>query len=76
MPCHMITDVNGFCLVVEHGGSKRVVMLDNELRFVKELIPESIGLGDPMRICFDRKQERLFVAEYFGAGVIAFDLTL
>ena len=72
-PYHLVVDGNGFSLVVENGGSKRVVMLDNELRFMKELIPESIGLSDPMRIGLDCKRGRLLVANFLGDTVIVFD---
>ena len=73
-PYHLATDVNGFCLVVEQGGANRVVMLSNELKFVKDLIPTSIGLKDLIRLCLDEKQKRLYVADYLNARVWAFNI--
>ena len=73
-PYHLVVDVNGFCLVVEHGSTSRVVMLNDELKFVKELIPTSIGLKNPTRLCLDKKRKRLYVADHSNARVCAFEV--
>ena len=73
-PCHLVYDANGFCLVVESGGAKRVVMLNEELEFVEELIPTSMGLKDPKRLCLDKKTKRLYVADYNSPQIAIFGL--
>ena len=72
-PRHLIADVNGCCLVADYIGN-RVVLLNDELQFVKELIPQSSGTTYPFRLCLDRNRKKLFVA-YFSIGrVIVFDI--
>ena len=73
-PYHLVADVNGFCLVVEHSSTNRVVMLNDELKFVKELIPKSIRLNNPIRLCLDKKKKRLYVADFSNARVCAFNI--
>ena len=63
-PYHLVADVNGFCLVVEYGGSSRIILLNDDLELVKELIPESTGLSFPKGLCLDRSRKKLFVADY------------
>ena len=73
-PYHMVADVNGFCLVVEFGGTNRVILLDDNLQFVKELIPQSIGLKRPIRLYLDRNRKKLLVADYNNKRVVVFDV--
>ena len=73
-PYHLAADANGFCLIVEHGGTNRIVMLNRDLKFVKEFLPTSTGLKSPLRLCLDRNRKRLYVADYSNARIIAFNV--
>ena len=73
-PYHLVADVNGFGLVADYGGN-RIILLNDELQFVKELIPPSSGLKNPIRLCLDRNRKKLFVAEYsFNGRIVVFDI--
>ena len=73
-PYHLAADVNGFGLVVEHGGSNRVVLLNDKLEFLKELVPTSFELENPIRLCLDRNRKKLFVADFKKSRVVCLDL--
>ena len=73
-PYHLVADVNGCCLVADYG-AHRIVLLNDELQFVKELIPQSSGTKHPFRLCLDRNRKKLFVAEQHNTGrVVVFDI--
>ena len=73
-PYNLVADVNGSCLVVDLGAN-RIILLNDELQFVKEIIPPSGGLNHPNRMCLDRNRKKLFVAEYISNGrVVVFDI--
>ena len=72
-PHHLVADVNGYCLVADHYAN-RIVLLNDELQFVKELIPQSSGMTYPFRLCLDRNRKKLFVAEYNNSRVVVFDI--
>lgn len=60
LPVHLSVDMNDRVLVCD-SNNNRVLLLDKELRFIKELITERDGLKDPWRICFDDATGKLFV---------------
>ena len=72
-PRHLVADVNGCCLVADQG-DQRIVLLNDELQFVKDLIPQSSGMTYPFRLCLDRSRKKLFVAEYNTRRVVVFDI--
>ena len=75
-PYHLVADVNGCCLVADYSG-KRIVLLNDELQFVKDLIPPSSGTTSPFRLCLDRNRKKLFVAEFHTrvvGRVVVFDI--
>ena len=74
-PNHLAADFNGFCLVIDFI-SNRLLMLNNKLKFVKELVPTSFGLKFPKRLCLDAKHKRLYVADSGNARIVAFDIHL
>ena len=55
-------------------GSHRVILLDDDLEFVKELIPQSTGLINPKGLFLDRNRKKIFVADYSNKRVIVFDV--
>ena len=74
-PWHLAHDEDsGYSLVAENCGGKRVVLLDEEMKFVKELIPDFVWVSGPSRLCLDRKNRRLLVAD--ERRVVIFDLEL
>ena len=72
-PYYLVADVNGCCLVADYSGH-RVVLLNEELQFVKELIPQSSGMSYPFRLCLDRSRKKLLVSEWTSSRVVVFDI--
>ena len=66
-PTHLAVDNKGFIYVCDFFNN-RVIILNAELEFVKELIPPHIGLQQPFRLCLDESKERLHVGEYSRGG--------
>ena len=55
-------------------GANRVILLDDNLQFVKELIPQSTGLKLPARLCLDQTRRKLLVADCGNFRVVVFDV--
>ena len=76
-PCYMAADENGFSLILDRA-SKTIALLNDRLEFVKELVPGTVGLKNPSRICLDRAHQRLFVVdqeeEGYSSKVLVFNL--
>ena len=49
-PSHLAVDRKGFILVVDRNND-RIVQLNSSLEFIREVIPQSVGLIKPYRIC-------------------------
>ena len=72
-PRHLIADVNG-CFLVADSRSNRIILLNDELQFVKELIFQSSRTTNPFRLCLDRNRKKMFVAEFNNSLVVVFDI--
>ena len=72
-PHCLVADVNGCCLVADYG-AHRILLLNDELQFVKELIPQLSGTTYPFRLGLDRNRKKLFVAELYSNRVVVFDI--
>ena len=72
-PCYLTIDRNGFILVAERKNN-RVIQLDASLEFIREYIPESVGLKEPRRMHLHEGKRRLFVAERNEQNIAIFDL--
>ena len=73
-PCHLTIDRNGFILVVD-AHNNRIIQLNASLEFIREFIPGSVGLKEPVRIHQREDKKRLYIAEYDTEQNIAiFDL--
>ena len=44
------------------------------LHFVKEFLPASTRLKSPLRLCLDKNKNRLYVADYSNARIVAFNI--
>lgn len=61
LPVYLAVDGGGNVLVADLNNS-RVLLLDSQLRFVRELVTDDHGLQFPRRICLDGSDGRLIVA--------------
>ena len=59
-PYHLAADVNGFCLAVEFTDANRIILFNDELEFVKELIPQSGGLKNPIPVMSGSQPKEAF----------------
>ena len=62
VPFHMYVDGNGFVLVVDRENS-RVLLLNSDLKFKKEILSKVEGLRRPTRLSLNESNGRLFVAD-------------
>ena len=62
IPCYLSVDGNG-SIIVADSANRRVLLLDSDMKFKKELLSEEHGLGYPVRILLDESNDRLFVAD-------------
>ena len=60
-PRQLVVDQNGYILVAD-GGGNRVVLLDKNLEFVKDLIPASAGMEGVFAVCLEKQCGRLYVS--------------
>lgn len=74
-PYYLSVDGNGFVMVADIRNS-RVLLLDSELKFKKEILSKEHGLQRPERILLDKPNGRLFVADNKSNNqrVLIFDL--
>ena len=61
-PNYLTVDGNGFVMVADLANS-RILLLDSDLTFKKEIIIKEHGLRCPVRILLDESNYRLFVAD-------------
>ena len=73
-PYRFVVDRNGFILVADHLNS-RMVLLDKQLNYVKELIPQSDDFnGYCFTACLDEDKGRLYSADYSNNRIAVYDL--
>lgn len=69
-PDQLVIDKCGWVVVADRG-TKRILLLNSELKFERVLLTEHHGLHDPQRIVFDESTSRLLVADYDRAQNVA-----
>ena len=72
-PTYLAIDKHGFILVADMDND-RVIQLNSSLGFVKEFIPQSAGLSQPLLLQLDEETGRLYVSENEDKCVSIFDL--
>ena len=72
-PRQMVVDQNGFILVADYGNN-RVVLLDSNLEFAKDLIPASAGMKTIFAVCLEKQYDRLYVSDYCNNKLAVFQL--
>ena len=76
-PCCLAVAEDGSVVVADKDPANRIILLNKELTFVKELIPQISGLNFSyynMSIFMDRYRNRLFVRMCNEQRIIVFDL--
>jgi len=71
-PVYLAVTDDGFVLVLD-AHNKRVVLLDPDLTYVRDVVAADHGLNEPSRLCWDDVNSRLYVAESAG-DVLVFEL--
>ena len=71
-PSHLAVDRKGFIVVVDRNND-RIVQLNASLEFIREVIPQSVGLIKPYRMCLNEREGRLYVAELDRKRIFIFD---
>ena len=72
-PCRIVVDRNGFILVADFSNS-RVVLLNEQLEYVKDIIPTSKNLNSIFTLFSDQDSGRLYVSDYYNKKLAIFDL--
>ena len=72
-PCQFLVDQRGFILVADYNNS-RVVLLDPQLEFVKDLIPSSVGTNKVYALYLDEHCGELWVSDYLNNKLVVFEL--
>lgn len=62
-PEQFIVDECGRVVLIDRG-NRRILMLNSELEFLKEVISSTEGLVDPLRIAYDEERQRLLVTDF------------
>lgn len=62
-PDQLVVDKYGWVIVADRG-TRRILLLNSELKFERVLLTEHHGLHDPQRFVFDESSSRLLVADY------------
>ena len=72
-PYRLIVDRNGFILVADYMNN-RVVLLNKQLEYVKDIIPSSMKLNHIFTLFLDEDNGRLYVSDYLNKKLATFDL--
>ena len=72
-PRRLVVDRNGFILVADHW-NKRVVLLNKQLEYVKDIIPTSMKMVNIFTLFLDEDNGRLYVSDYNTMKLAIFDL--
>lgn len=62
LPVHLFVDGNGFAMVVDRWNS-RVLLVDSDLKYKRDILSKEHGLRYPWRILMDESNGRIFVAD-------------
>ena len=71
-PIHLAATNTGFVLVLD-ADNRRIVLLDPELGYVRDVVGVDHILDEPRRTCWDVVSSRLYVAEATG-NILVFEL--
>ena len=69
----LAVDRNGSILVVD-AERKRVVQLSPSLKFIRDLIPPSVGFQCPCRMIWQEQEGRMYISDEEDLGITVFDL--
>ena len=72
-PYRLVVDRNGFILVADHSNN-RVVLLNKQLEYVKDIIPKSMKLNRIFTLFLDEDNGRLYVSDYHNKKLAIFYL--
>ena len=72
-PRQLAVDRNGFVFVTSMDGGK-VVLLDSNLKFVKDFIQASVNLKHPYTVCLDEYRRNLYVSDLKNGILSKFQL--
>ena len=72
-PYRIVVDRNGFILVADYT-NKRVVLLNKQLEYVKDIIPASTKLDGIFTLYLDEKNGRLYLSDNNNKKLVIFDL--
>ena len=72
-PVYVAVDRNGFILIADCN-NHRIIQLTPSLEFLRELIPEDVGLKEPRRMHLHEKTGRLYISEHFERNIVIFSL--
>ena len=72
-PHQLVVDQDGFVLVAD-SGNNRVVLLDSNLEFVKDLIPSSAGMKDICALHLVEQHGKLYVSDDTNDKLTVFQL--
>ena len=71
-PYRLVVDRNGFILVADYSNS-RVVLLNKQLEYVKDIIPASMKMSRIFTLFLDEDNGRLYVSDYNNKKLAIFD---
>ena len=71
-PFHVVVARNGFILVADHDNN-RVVLLNKQLEYVRDIIPSSFNLSGCVTLFLDEDNARLYASNYNNQKVAIFD---
>ena len=72
-PYRLVVDRNGSILVADYMNN-RVVLLNKQLEYVKDIIPASMKMSSIFTLFLDENNGRLYVSDYYKMKLAIFDL--
>ena len=72
-PYRLVVDRNGFILVADQSNN-RVVLLNKQLEYVKDIIPYSTKLNRIFTLFLDENNGRLYLSDFDNKKLVIFDL--